>query len=46
MHRSVHFVGRGVQMDVDLRLRIVEAVQAESSASIDVSALDRCLEAA
>lgn len=39
-------VWRGVQMDTDLRLRIVEAAQAASSVSIDVSALDRYLEAA
>ena len=39
-------VWRGVQMDADLRLRIVEAAQAASSVSIDVSALDRYLEAA
>ena len=30
-------VWRGVQMDADLRLRIVEAAQAASSVSIDVS---------
>jgi hypothetical protein len=33
-------------MDADLRMRIVEAAQAASSVSIDVSALDRYLEAA
>ena len=38
-------VWRGVQMDADLRLRIVEASQAAVE-SIDVSALDRYLEAA
>jgi transposase-like protein len=39
-------VWRGVQMDADLRLRVVEAARAASSVSIDVSALDRYLEAA
>ena len=39
-------VWRGVQMDGDLRLRIVEASRTVSADSIDVSAIDRYLDAA
>jgi hypothetical protein len=39
-------VWRGVQMDVDLRMRIVEAAKTVSADAIDVSALDRYKEAA
>jgi len=39
-------VWRGVQMDDGLRLRIVEASRTVSADSIDVSAIDRYLDAA